>query len=153
MRWNIILPLSLPIGLAMGMASVMGWTGVIASTGVRLELILWIFIAVLCAMIIATRVSRKRFLHGLLIGILLSMCNSVCQSVFNTMYYENNPDLAEKFQQPDTTIPIVVVPLITGPIIGIIYGTFIGGFAWYCGLLREHHPRRGLRRLVRRTKE
>lgn len=136
MHWRIILPLSFALGFAMGGASVMGWTGKIGSTGIRLEPILWIFIAFICAIVIIARIRRRRFLHGLLIGIVLALYNSICQSVFNEMYFANNADIREQFQQT-ASIPPRVLVLITGPIIGLIYGTLLGGLALLLGAILQ----------------
>jgi hypothetical protein len=122
MNWTLILSLSL-LGAAMGGASVFGWTR-------GIEFWCWLFIAILCAWIIGTRLHDRRFLHGFLTGLLMGVFNGIAQVTFFETYLANNPEIASQFHTNPTPVPTRFFALLMSPVIGSIYGLLLGAMSW-----------------------
>ncbi len=119
MNWKIILLLSL-FGAAMGITSLTGATE-------KIELYLWIAIAVICAFAIVAKVESKFFLHTLLIGIFSAFLNSIIGAIFFDTYLQNNPTVAAGLSQQPTFPSIRTFSFLVGMAIGVIYGSVMGG--------------------------
>jgi hypothetical protein len=121
MNWTLILQLSL-FGLAMGIATVF----VIPS---NIEPLFWLVIFGICAYIIATRSSRRYFLHGLAVSMVNSVWITTAHIVFFDRYIANHPDEASMMaSMPLPDAPRLMMAL-TGPVIGIVSGLVLGGLA------------------------
>ena len=118
MNWKLIFQLSL-FGLAMGIATVF----VISST---VEPIFWLVIFAITAYFIATRVSTKRFQHGVLVGIANSVWVTGAHVLLFHRYIANHPREAAMM----TTMPLPDSPrlmmVMVGLGIGIVSGAVIG---------------------------
>lgn len=107
------------LGLAMGAASVRGYT-------TKIEPICWIVIAIVSMIIIAKFGASHPFWHGFLAGLLMGIFNSIMQSIFFTQYLATHPQAAQFRDQIPGGLSMHIFFLITGPVIGAIYGTVIG---------------------------
>jgi hypothetical protein len=125
MNWKLIFGLA-GFGLLMGVLSVFGYTG-------SIEWLLWLVIAVICAVIISKIVSGKLFLTGLLVGFFDGVFNSIVQSTFFDIYLSNNPRVAEGFGPVPGGLDPRLFVLIAGPFVGLLYGLFLGLLAWLAG--------------------
>ncbi len=117
MQWKTILML-VGVGVLMGIASVFGFTE-------RIELLLWVVIAVFASYWIVRNVQAQVFAHGLCSGVLMGVANSALQFLFFQTYISNNPTTAKAFVDAGGISPRVFV-LLVGPFIGLLYGAFIG---------------------------
>lgn len=125
MNWNLILSLSC-LGVAMGIASVLGWTG-------GLELYLWLGIYLFCAVWIARRSARRRFLHGFMTGLIAGGLASLVQSLLFSTYIAHNPQVAQNFKQIPGGIPPRLFFLVLAPVVGAVSGVGVGLLAWIAG--------------------
>lgn len=125
MNWKLIFGLT-AFGILMGVLSLFGYTE-------GIELILWLVIAVLCAVVIAKVCSAKFFLTGLLVGLFDGVFNSILQSAFFSTYLTNNPKVATGFGPIPGGLDPRFSVLITGPFVGLLYGLFVGLLAWLAG--------------------
>ncbi len=117
MQWKIVIILG-GFGVLMGLASVLGFTE-------RIELLVWIVVAVFAAYWIVRTLDAKVFLHGLCAGLLMGIANALLQFLFFDTYLSNNPTSAKQFVDTGGVSPRVFV-LLAGPFIGLFYGAFIG---------------------------
>lgn len=118
MNWKLIISLSL-FGAAMGLASLFGYTQ-------GIELFLWIIIAGICGMVLAKKVQGKLFLYGLFVGILDGVLNGIVQTLFFSTYIANNAESMTRFQDGTFSLSPLFT-LMTGPVVGLVYGGFLGG--------------------------
>ena len=116
MNWKIIILLSIA-ALIMGPLSVFGFTQ-------GLEPFLWLIFAVAAGVILSRTVKTRLLAHALLIGIVWGILNGLIQAIFFETYLANNPTNAEEFRSV-TFVNARFVPLIGGPIPGIIAGLVI----------------------------
>jgi Mg/Co/Ni transporter MgtE len=119
MNWKLIFLLSF-FGILVGIASIQGFTR-------GIEWLLWLIIALICAIVISKKQKSKIFAHGLLIGLFNGLLNGIIQAAFFTSYLMHNPESIEGFRQSPINPQIFVV--FSGPIIGLIFGCAIGLFA------------------------
>ncbi|HXF49785.1 MAG TPA: hypothetical protein VNL73_10245 [Verrucomicrobiae bacterium] len=131
MNWKLIFGLA-GFGVLMGVLSLFGYTG-------RIERLLWLVIAVICAVIIAKVVPGKLFLTGLLVGLFDGVFNSIVQSAFFATYLTNNPKVAQGFGPVPGGLDPRFFVLIAGPFVGLLYGLVVGFLAWLAGKL-FHKP-------------
>lgn len=122
MNWKLIITLS-GIGLAMGVASVLGFT-----RGV--EGFLWLALAIFCAIWITAKVSTKHFLHGFWVGLIAGVVSPLTQFIFFPTYLANNPESAGAFNQIPAGLNARYFVLVTAPFIGVISGIVLGIFSW-----------------------
>ena len=126
MNWRLILVLS-GFGFAMGLATVF----VIPS---NVEPAFWLVIFIVCAFIIAQRVSSRVFLHGLAVSLVNSVWITASHVLFFETYFASHPQEAAM----TTSMPLGNHPrllmLVMGPIIGLVSGVILGlfclGAAW-----------------------
>jgi hypothetical protein len=127
MNWQLIAQLSL-FGLAMGVATVF----LVPST---IEPFLWLAIFVVCAYIIATRVARRHFIHGLLVSVANSIWITTSHILLFDHYIANHPqEAAMMASMPLPDSPRLMMAM-TGPLIGIVSGLVLGIFAVIAGKL------------------
>lgn len=120
MDWKVILALS-AIGLIMGLLSVKGFTQ-------KIEPFLWMLFGIATSLVLSKNIDNNTFLHGLFIGIAWGALNGLTQSIFFDTYMANNPQLQQSFEKSTLMRPKYFV-LVTGPIIGLVTGLFLGGLA------------------------
>lgn len=118
MNWKLIGQLSL-IGLAMAIATVY----VIPS---RVEWAVWIPLFFLCAYLIAARVARLHFVHGLLVGIANSLWVTLVHVLLFDAYLAHHPKEAQMMASSAMPLPPRVMMACVGPIVGVITGVVIG---------------------------
>lgn len=129
MKWKLLLTVAV-FGLIMGLLSLFGLTR-------GIEPFLWIAIALGAAWWLARTISAGGFLHGLFAGILMGIGNSIMQSLFIQSYLSSNPESAGAFDQiPGDLSPRLFV-LLTGPLVGLIYGLFLGTLTLIAMRLRK----------------
>jgi hypothetical protein len=107
------------LGLAMGGASVLGYT-------TKIEPICWIVIAIVSMILIAKFGASHPFWHGFFAGLIMGTLNSIMQSAFFTQYLATHPQAAQFRDQIPGGLSMHIFFLITGPVIGAVYGTVIG---------------------------
>jgi hypothetical protein len=122
LNFKLILTLSL-FGLAMGLATI--W--LIPS---KIEPVFWFAIFLACAVIIARNVSSKHFLHGFSVSLANCFWITSAHIAFYGAYLANHPEEAEMLKSmPMPDAPRLMMAM-TGPVIGIISGLVLGGFAF-----------------------
>jgi len=124
MNWKLIVSLSL-FGVAMGLTSLFGYTQ-------GIELFLWIIIAGICGMLLAKKVQGKLFFHGLFVGILDGALSGIVQTLFFSTYIANNAEAIARFQDGTFSLSPLFT-LMTGLVVGLVYGGFLGGVAVLMG--------------------
>ncbi len=125
MNWKLIFQLSM-FGLAMGIATVF----VIPS---NIEPIFWLAIFIICAAIIAKRQPSRPFVHGLLVSLVNSVWITVAHALLFDIYLASHPREAAMAQ--GSPIPVRLVMVLTGPIVGLVSGLVLGFFAWVASKL------------------
>ncbi|MBK8847306.1 MAG: hypothetical protein IPO27_12480 [Bacteroidetes bacterium] len=121
MNWKLIILLSSP-GVIMGLLSVLGYTH-------KIEIYLWICFAIATALILARNTVDRLFVHALLIGIIWGLLNAICQKLFFDMYFKNNAQLHQAFSK-STWVPPHMLPLVSGPVIGLIAGLVLAAMSF-----------------------
>lgn len=120
MKIKIILLLGL-FGVVMGFATVYG---LIISN----ELLYWLFIYLVCAVVLAKAAKEKFFRNGFVLGFILSIVVSLIQINLFDEYLLNNPELKNEMRKlPDSFEPEVFFILIA-PLIAVISGLIVGVF-------------------------
>jgi hypothetical protein len=122
MNGKLIFQLSL-FGLAMAIATVYFIPSDIAP-------LFWLIIIIISAYLIAKNCTEKYFLHGLLVSILNSVWVTSIHIILIVPFMANNPREAEmmaKMPMPDS--PRLMM-LMTGPVVGVIFGIILGLFAF-----------------------
>ena len=116
MNWKLVFLLSL-FGLAMAFATVFAIPG-------NIELLVWLPIFVVCAVIIAKRAPGKFFLHGFFV----SLVNSVWVTSAHELFFDDY--IARHAQEAEMTKGVPLAPrllmVIMGPLIGVVFGLVIG---------------------------
>ncbi len=124
---KLILQLSL-FGLVMAVATVF----VIPS---KLEPLFWLLIFGTCAFVIARRRRDRHFVHGFLVSLVNCVWITSAHILLFAPYLAHHPDEAAMMK----TMPLPDSPrlmmLMTGPIVGVVSGVVLGGFAWIAGKL------------------
>lgn len=121
MNWKLIFLLSL-FGLAMGIGTVF----VIPS---RLEPMFWLAIFVLSAYLIATKCSRKYFLHGLALGLANCVWITATHILLVDRYLANHAQEAKMMMSGSMPFSPRAMMAMVGPVIGLVSGVVIGLFA------------------------
>src|SRR5262245_47636386 len=121
MNWKLIVQLSL-FGLAMGVATVF----LIPAT---VEPLFWLLIFGISAYIIATRVSARHFLHGLMVSLVNSVWITASHILLFDRYIANQQqEAAMMASMPLPDSPRLMMAL-TGPVIGVLSGLVLGLFS------------------------
>lgn len=119
MNWKVILSLSL-FGVLMGILSTLGLTqGYI-------EIILWLVIAIISALVIERTSQNLLVTQGFLVGFFASLLKGIYTAIFHTTYFLNNPGVQEQFDQITADLPDQFYLIIVSVFAGLIYGLFIG---------------------------
>lgn len=126
MRWRLILTLSL-FGVAMGVASVLGFTG-------RLEPLFWLIIGIFCAVVIG-RTPARHFRHGFMVGLLAGAFAPLIQALLFESYAANSPEITESFKQIPGGLSARTFILLTMPVISLLSGVVLGLLALVAGRL------------------
>ena len=116
MNGKLVVRLSM-FGLAMAFATV--W--VVPST---IEPLAWLVIFPACAYYIARQAPGSYFLHGLLVGLLNSVWITSAHLLFFDAYIARHAREAEMMAQ--MPLPPKPMMLVTGPIVGVVSGIFLG---------------------------
>ncbi len=120
MKIKIILLLGL-FGVLMGFATVYGLI-------INNELLYWLFIYLVSAIVLAKTVKEKFFRNGFVLGFILSIAVSFIQIILFDEYLVNNPQLNNEMGKlPDSFEPKTFFMLIA-PLIAIISGLIVGVF-------------------------
>jgi thiamine transporter ThiT len=125
MNWKLIFALSL-FGVVMALATTMGYIH-------ELEMLLWLLIFILYAIIIVNNTTEKYFLHGLLISILNGVWIAVIHVLLFHTYKTHNPEVMANYKKMPHFAGSRAMILIYGPIIGAITGLVAGLFAFIAG--------------------
>lgn len=118
--------------MLMGTASLFGYTQ-------SVELLLWILIALACALFIARITTYKIFLHGTLTGIGMGLSNAMVQIAFFSLYAKNNPRSAFDLEQITVYLSPQWFLFVSSPVVGGIYGALIGALS--VAAAKFHHPK------------
>jgi hypothetical protein len=104
----------------------------------NIELLFWLLIFILCAIVIAKKCSGKFFYHGFLISLLISIWLTIGQLVFYNKYisgHQQELDLISKL--PDTYSPRIAM-IIVGPFFGVMIGIVLGVFCVVAAKMIKH---------------
>ena len=116
----------------MGTASLFGYTQ-------NIELLLWIIIALVSAVLIARITTHKIFLHGMLAGIGMGLSNIMVQITFYSLYVKNNPHTVTDLEQFAEVLTPQWFLFISSPFVGAMYGSLIGALS--VAAAKFHHPK------------
>ena len=122
MNWKLIFQLSL-FGLAMAFATI----SLVPSS---IEPVFWLVILLICAYILATRLTSRYFLHGFLVCLGNCFWITSIHILFYKTYLANHTEevkMMETMPMPDC--PRLMM-LMMGPVIGIVSGIVLGLFAF-----------------------
>lgn len=133
MSWKVIFLLSL-FGVAVGFAGVYGLSG-------TAELIVWLFIFVIFAVVIVRSRSGDYFVHALLASILAGLWVGIMHAAFINTYVAHNARLRAGYAMiPKTAHPRLMM-VLTGPFIGAVMGVVAGLMAAVAGkILKRKEP-------------
>lgn len=119
MNWKIVLTLSL-FGVLMGVLSTLGFThGYI-------EIVLWLVIAIISALVIERSSQNLLVTQGFIVGFLASLLKGIYTAIFSTTYFLNNPGVQEQFDQITADLPDEFYLIIVSVLVGLVYGLFVG---------------------------
>ena len=121
MNWKLILLLS-PFGVAMAFATVFGLPR-------SIEMLLWLIIFVIYAILIVKNAEGKYFLHGFLVSVVNGVWIGIIHSAFFSTYIANNPGMMESYQKMPQFLSPQVMMLLVGPIVGAVTGVIAGVFS------------------------
>jgi hypothetical protein len=124
MNWRLVLWLA-SFGALIGVISLFGYTQ-------GIELYLWVGIAVLCGILIRRNVPSLHFLHGFVAGTLAGVFNGIIQSAFFSFFLRHNPQVLEAMKPTGYTLTAGFI-LLTSPLAGVLFGMFLGAWAWVAG--------------------
>jgi uncharacterized membrane protein YeaQ/YmgE (transglycosylase-associated protein family) len=99
----------------------------------RLEPVLWLLIAGVCAFVIAKQCRRRQFLHGFFVGLIGGTVASLIQALLFQTYSTNNPRFIEDFGKVSAGISARTFILALTPIIGVIGAILLGLLCWGAG--------------------
>lgn len=116
---NLKLWLLTLFGVAMGLASVYGYTQ-------SYEWVYWLVIALISGAVIARVADRQIFVKSVVVGLFMGIFAGVIQAAMFDTYLANNPRSLDGLKQIPMSLEPQYVLLFTGPFIGIVFGLFIG---------------------------
>jgi hypothetical protein len=127
MNWKLIFGLSL-FGLAMAFSTVY-------FIPTPIEPFCWLAIFIVCAYLIAKVCSKKYFLHGLMVSIVNSVWITGAHVLLYSKYIATHADeMKMMYNMPLNTHPRILM-IITGPVIGLVFGCILGLFAFIASKL------------------
>lgn len=125
MSWKVIFLLSLS-GIVVGFAGVFGLNG-------AAEIVVWLAVFLVFAIVIAKRRDSDYFVHGLLSSIIAGFWVGVVHAAFINTFVAHNPQLgAGLAKMPRTAHPRLMM-VIYGPFIGAVTGVVAGLMASVAG--------------------
>lgn len=125
MSWKIVFLLSL-FGVVVGFADVYGLSGIA-------QIIVWLIVFVIFAVVIARRRESDYFVHALLASMLAGFWVGVVHAVFIGTFVAHNPQLrAGATMMPKSTHPRLIM-VIMGPFVGAVTGVVAGVMAAVAG--------------------
>jgi hypothetical protein len=128
-NWKLIFQLSL-FGLAMAFAS-------ISLIPQNIEPVFWLLVMIICAYIVAKRVSTRYFLHGFLISMVNCVWITTVHILFVTTYLANHPQMISM----NASLPLIMQQhqrssmALMGPIFGVCFGLVLGLFCFIASKL------------------
>ncbi|HEY6004986.1 MAG TPA: hypothetical protein VIV57_19065 [Anaeromyxobacter sp.] len=120
MNWRLVFALS-GFGVAMGFLTVF----FIPS---NVEPVFWLVIFLFCAWVIARRVERRHYLHGLMVGIVNSVWMTAVRAWFVDVYLARHPNEAALAAGMSYSPRVII--LLTGPVIGVLSGVLLALLAF-----------------------
>ena len=120
MNYKFILPLLL-FGVLMGFAAVKGLLA-------NLELMYWLFIYLVCGLVLAKTCRQKYFLNGFVLGVCISIVASFIQILFFDEYLLNNSEINTELDKLPSSAEPKTFFLMISPIISLISGLVVGVF-------------------------
>lgn len=125
MSWKTIFLLSLS-GIVVGFAGVYGLSGIV-------ELVVWLIIFIVFAVVIAKQRDGDYFVHALLASILAGFWVGLVHALFIRTYVAHNPELnAGITRMPKTAHPRLMM-IMFGPFTGAVAGVIAGLMASVAG--------------------
>lgn len=125
MNFGLVLMLSL-FGVAIGLASAFGFV----PPGI--ETLLWIVVAIVCAVVIAKQTGRP-FLHGFLTGLFAGVIATLIQATLFGQYLAHHPKAADSFKALPSNLSPRLLVAVMSPIVGLVDGIVLGCLAWLAG--------------------
>jgi hypothetical protein len=122
MNWKLIAGLS-ALGLLMGSGSVLGATG-------EAEPLLWLAVAVVCALTVARKAPVAHYRHGFLVGVSCVLIASCLELLFFDAYLAANPDRAEMLERLPGTLDAWTYQLLLAPVFAALFGMVWGALSW-----------------------
>lgn len=120
MKIKIILLLGF-FGVLMGFATVYGYI-------IINELLYWLFIYLVCALVLANTVKEKYFRNGFVLGLILSIVVSAIQIILFDDYLLNNLQLKGEMEKLPASIEPKTFFILIAPLIAILSGLIVGIF-------------------------
>lgn len=99
-------------------------------------------IALAMAFVFARVTEQKFFRNGLMLGLAAGLVSTLVQMVFFTTMLENNPKMAQQFEQMPAGMNPIVAFAMFAPIGIAISGAIIGLFTWIMAMLMGKGSRR-----------
>ena len=121
-NWKLIGGLS-TLGLLMGTGSVLGATG-------GAEPLLWLAVAVVCALTVARKVPVAHYRHGFLVGVFTVLIASCLELLFFESYLAANPDRAEMLELLPGSLDARTYQLLLAPVFAALFGIIWGALSW-----------------------
>jgi hypothetical protein len=116
MNWRLVFALS-GFGVAMAVLTVFAIPS-------NVEPLCWLVIFLFCAWVIARRVERRHYLHGMAIGIVNSVWMTAGHVALLDTYLARHPN--EAALAASMPFSPRVMMLVTGPVIGVLSGVILG---------------------------
>lgn len=121
MNWKLLIQLSV-FGLIMAFATV-------SLIPQNIEPVFWLVIFIFCGVVCARQATGKYFLHGFVLSLLNAVWIVAIHCIFVKTYMQNHPQVADMKNMPASlAIHPRLIMLITGPILGVVFGLIQGLF-------------------------
>lgn len=130
MRWGLVFALS---GFGVVMAAL-----TVSAVPSNVEPLFWLVIFVFCGWVIARRVERRHYLHGLMVGIVNSVWMTAAHVAFADTYLARHPTEAALAAGSPFSPRVWIV--LTGPVIGVLSGVVLGLFARVAARFLRRRP-------------
>ncbi len=135
MNWKVVFLLSLS-GIVIGFAGVYGLSGIA-------EIVVWLAVFVLFAVVIAKNRDSDYFVHALLASVVAGFWVGVVHAAFINTFVAHNPELGAGLAKiPRTSHPRLMM-VVYGPFIGALAGVVAGVMAVVAGMFLKRSPRPG----------
>ena len=124
MNWRLIWTLSIVVGLASGVVSLVG----IQSAVLAWALLLGVGFA--CGIILVLKTPGRHFGHGFWTGFFSQVMETVLTAVFAGTFVANNPEFAQLLSQFPVPVNARAMLLVIAPFAGLFNGILFGLFTW-----------------------